>query len=83
MLNLIPEGVDGTITIMADRPWVSQGGIVLGHLDLNDDMPQEAGDLCVELPGAAALTGKHAIFLTFEADQPDKSLCVLNTLRFK
>lgn len=83
VLNLIPEGVDGTITIMADRPWVSQGGIVLGHLDLKADMPQEAGDLCVELPGAAALTGKHAIFLTFEADQPDKSLCVLNTLRFK
>ena len=32
VLNLIPEGVDGTITVMADRPWASQGGIVLGSL---------------------------------------------------
>ena len=83
VLELIPEGVDGTITVMADRPWTSQGGIVLGSVALKSDMPQEETEVCVDLPAAASLTGKHAIFLKFESPQKDKSICVLNTLIFK
>ncbi len=83
VLNLIPEGVDGKITVMADRPWTSQGGIVLGTLEIKADMPQVPTDLSVRIPEAADLTGKHAIFLKFESDRPDTSICVLNTLIFK
>lgn len=83
VLNLIPEGIDGTITIMVDRPWTSQGGKVLGTVDLLADMPQEATDFSVELPEAADLSGKHAIYLRFESEEKEKSLCVLNTLMFK
>lgn len=83
VLNLIPEGIDGTITIMVDRPWTSQGGKVLGIVDLLADMPQEATDFSVELPEAADLSGKHAIYLRFESEEKEKSLCVLNTLMFK
>ena len=83
VLDLIPEGVDGKITVMADRPWTSQGGIELGTLEIKADMPQVPTDLSVKLPAAAGLTGKHAIFLKFESDRPDTSICVLNTLIFK
>ena len=83
VLNLIPEGVDGKITVMADRPWTSQGGIELGTLEIKADMPQVPTELSVKLPAAAGLTGKHAIFLKFESDIPDTSICVLNTLVFK
>ena len=83
VLNLIPEGVDGKITVMADRPWTSQGGIVLGTLEIKADMPHVPTDLSVRIPAAADLTGKHAIFLKFESDRPDTSICVLNTLIFK
>lgn len=83
VLNLMPEGVDGTITIMADRPWISQGGTVLGIMTLRSDMPCVETVLSVELPEAASLTGKHAIFLKFDSDTKDSSLCVLNSLIFK
>lgn len=83
VLNLIPEGVDGKITVMADRPWTSQGGIELGTLEIKADMPQVPTELSVKIPEAAGLTGKHAIFLKFESDIPDTSICVLNTLKFK
>ena len=83
VLNLIPEGVDGTITIMADRPWISQGGTVLGTMTLRSDMPCVETVLSAELPEAASLTGKHAIFLKFDSDTKDSSLCVLNSLIFK
>ena len=83
VLNLIPEGVDGRIIVMADRPWTSQGGIVLGALEIKADMPQVPTDLSAELPAAGELTGKHAIFLKFESEVQDKSICVLNNLMFK
>ena len=83
VLNLVPEGVDGTVTVMADRPWESQGGIVLGQFDLKADMPQVPADVCIALPDAAYLTGRHAIFLKFESEQKGESICVLNSLIFK
>ena len=54
VLNLIPEGVDGTITVMADRPWASQGGIVLGSLELKADMSDSPADFVVDVPARAA-----------------------------
>ena len=38
LLNLIPGGIDGKITIMLDRPWESQGGKILGQINLTSDM---------------------------------------------
>ena len=83
VLNLIPEGVDGTITVMADRPWESQGGVVLGKVDIKADMPQEATDVCIDVSSAASMTGKHAIYLKFSSETKEKSICTLNTLMFK
>lgn len=83
VMNLVPEGVDGTVTVMADRPWTSQGGIVLGSLELKADMPCEPADFAVDVPTLAELTGKHAIYLKFTSDVADKSICVLNNIKFK
>ena len=83
MLNLIPEGVDGTITIMADRPWASKGGKELGKIELKAGMPQQPTELAVKLPALAELTGKHAIFFTFSSDTKEKSLCTLLDFVFK
>ena len=83
VLGIVPEGIDGTITVMADRPWASQGGIVLGTAELKSDMPFEETDLVIGLQGAESLTGKHAIYLKFGSEQKEKSICVLNNLMFK
>ena len=77
LLQLIPEGVDGTIDIMIDRPWTSQGGKVLGTIELKADMPQKASEMSVALPGLDKVSGKHALFFTFHSDTKEKSLCKL------
>ena len=82
LLRLTPEGVEGTITIMADRPWESQGGIVLGSLDLKADMPQTSTEFAIDLPTLAELTGKHAIYFVFTSETKDKSLCKLEDFEF-
>lgn len=83
VLNVVPEGVDGTITVMAGRPWTSQGGVELGSVDLKSDMPAEAVDVEIAVPELAKMTGKHAIYLKFTSDVAEKSICVLNNIKFK
>ena len=83
LLRLIPAGIDGTITILADRPWTSQGGKVLGSIQLKADMPQTSTELAADLPALAELTGKHALFLVFASETKEKSLCTLQDFVFK
>ncbi len=83
VLNLIPEGIGGTITVMADRPWASQGGIEVGRIDLKADMSAAAADIEIPVPGLAKMQGKHAIYLKFSSETKEKSICVLNTIKFK
>lgn len=82
LLNLTPEGIDGTIDIMADRPWVSQGGQLLGSISLRADMPQTPTELSADLKGTDKLQGKHAIFFVFKSDTKEQPLCKLHNFVF-
>ena len=81
-LRLIPEGIDGTITIMVDRPWESQGGKAIGTIELKADMPQESTELTAALPALSELSGKHAVYFIFSSDTKEKSLCTLEDFVF-
>jgi len=83
LLRLIPEGIDGTIKVMVDRPWESQGGKSLGSFTLKADMPKESTELALEVPALADLTGKHALFFVFSSDTKEKSLCTLEDFVFR
>ena len=86
VLRLIPEGIDGTIEVMMDRPWTSQGGKLIGQIDLKADMEKEVCDLPISISNEAKendLAGKHAIFFLFKSDTKDKSLCTLQDFVFE
>jgi hypothetical protein len=46
-------------------------------------MPAEPTDLHIAVPALAKMTGKHAIYLKFSSDVQEKSICILNHLKFK
>ena len=78
LLRIIPEGIDGTIVVMADSPWASQRGLTLGKIDVKADMPTQTPiELTIPLPGLSGLTGKHALFFVFKSATKEKSLCWL------
>ena len=83
LLTLIPEGIEGTIGIMADRPWTSQGGTLLGTIQLTAGMSQTATEMKATLPGIGGLEGKHAIFFTFSSPVKETSICQLESLLFR
>ena len=82
-LRLIPEGIDGTITIMADRPWASQGGKVLGTIELKASMPNTLTEMTASLPAIGELQGKHALYFLFSSPKKEKSLCKLQDFQFE
>ena len=83
LLNLTPAGIDATIQIMIDRPWTSQGGQLLGTIELKADMPQTAADMAVTLPALAGMDGKHAVFFVFSSDIKEQSVCTLHNFVFQ
>ena len=82
-LNLIPEGVDGIISIWTDRPWKSQGGRFVGYIELKADMPSIPTEIALEMPGISGMKGKHAIYFTFSSGTKEKSICTLLDFVFK
>lgn len=84
LLTIIPEGIDGTIEVMADRPWASQRGLTLGKVDVKADMtPRTPIELTIPLPGLSGLTGKHALFFKFSSDTKEQSICSLESFVFQ
>ena len=85
VLRTIPEGVDGIIEVMMDRPWESQGGKKIGQIELKADMNKEVTDLAIGISNDAKennLAGRHAIYFKFKSDTKDKSLCTLRDFVF-
>jgi hypothetical protein len=80
-LRLIPEGIDGTIEIMADRPWTSQGGKQIGKIELKADMPKTSTELTASID--TVQVGVHAIFFKFSSPTKEKSLCILEDFVFE
>ena len=82
-IRLTPQGVEGKILVMIDRPWESQGGKLLGTIPITAHMAQNPTDLSVDLPELANYTGKHAIYFKFESETKEKSICILDDFEFQ
>ena len=82
-IRVTPQGVEGKVDVMIDRPWESQGGKLIGSFPITSHMVQNSTDLTVDLPELAQYTGKHAIFFKFSSDTKDKSICILEDFEFK
>ena len=80
-LLLKPEGIDGSIDIMQDRPWTSQGGKKIGEITLKANMPKEFYSLTTNID-KSDLAGKHAIYFVFKSATKGKSLCTLDNFEF-
>lgn len=82
--SLVPGGSDGELVIMADSPYESRGGKVIGTLELNASMSQEMTELQADIDLAGMKPkGKHAVYFVFRSASEGKSLCDLYSFRFR
>lgn len=81
-LTLLPQGVSGRIDIMVDSPWEEKGGKRVGTVMLHADMPQQLTTIRTDVSTLTAMSGKHAIYFLFHAEEKDTPLCELHYLQF-
>lgn len=81
-INLKPEGVDGTITILLGAPSEAEGAKVVGSVQLSSQMPQKNTTISVPLSGLQTLKGKQPLFFKFDSNTEGKSICELNDFMF-
>lgn len=81
VLDLIPEGIDGIITVFTSAPWKGNPAPA-GMIELKADAPKSATKVRCDVPGVAVLKGKHPLYLVFSSPVKDKSICTINHLQF-
>ena len=81
-LNLVPEGVDGTIEIYTSAPWKGNPKPA-GKISLSSTMPNYATSLETTLEDTKKLRGRHPLYLVFKSDNKGKSMATLESLQFK
>lgn len=82
VLDLIPEGIDGTITVYTSAPWKGNPQPV-GHFELKSDMADKPLKLSADVAAVSSLSGRHPLYLTFSSPVKGKSLCTITHLQFK
>ncbi len=83
VINLKPEGVDGTVKVLLGAPSEAKSGKVIGSFDLKQNMPQQNTTIRVPLSGWQSMKGKQALYFVFESNTKEKSLCELNNFIFE
>jgi hypothetical protein len=68
---------------MSDRPWTSQGGKLIGKIDLKADMPKTSTEVTAKIDKPGQLVGLHAIYFVFKSATKEKSLCTLEDFNFQ
>lgn len=80
-LDLVPEGVNGTIEVYASAPWKGNPKS-LGKFELRADMPQEPTILETTLKGITDYKGKTPLYFVFKSPEKGKSIAILQSLQF-
>ena len=80
-VTLTPMGINGTIEVWADRPWATQGGRMIGKIELTPDLGMMRKELTTKVD-TETLSGKHAIFFVFKSAAMNRSVCTLHDFVF-
>lgn len=76
-----PKGVDGTIDIMLDSPWVARGGKKIGSLSISKDAVQKKTKMTTLVPEVDEINGKHGLYFVFKSGSSSE-IAELNSLQF-
>ena len=83
LLDITKEGIPGSIDVYIDRPNETDGGVKIGTIALEAKTDNKPVTVSVSVPGLKNYNGKHALFLVFNSQTKEKSICVVNNLQFK
>ena len=81
-MNLIPQGIDGCVTIMVGGPTRAKGGKVIGTLDIKADAPKVLTEMATSIDTKYFTSKKQPLFFIFSSDTKEKSICEVSDFQF-
>ena len=73
----------GRDQVWVKRPNAAEGGVKVGSFRVSADWPEAVRKVEVEVAPLASLSGKQALFFTFDASLKEQSICELHDFRFR
>lgn len=80
-VKLMPKGKEGTIDIMLDRPWLTDGGTQIGTIDIPAEESQDDMIITADIEDLEEIKGKHALYFVFKSGKSGH-LCDLKAFQF-
>lgn len=81
-VELVPQGVDGKITVLVGGPTPELGGKVIAEIPVSANAPCELQSVTTGVNKVKGLWGKKAVYLAFSTEAEDTSLCTLHAFQF-
>ncbi len=82
LMNVVPAGVDATIEVFVNSPYVSRGGVKVGEFKLKASMARKKTELRTDVPAVSQLHGKRGLYFLIKSDKKDKSVCEIHDFVF-
>lgn len=82
LMNVVPAGVDATIEVFVNSPYVSRGGVKVGEFKLKASMARKKTELRTYVPAVSLLHGKRGLYFLIKSDKKDKSVCEIHDFVF-
>lgn len=82
LMNVVPAGIDATIEIWVNSPYVSRGGVKIGSMSLTSAMKQIKTELKADVSGLSKMRGKKALFFVMKSNTAERSLCEIHDFVF-
>lgn len=82
LMNVVPAGIDATIEVFVNSPYVSRGGVKIGEFKLKDSMARKKTELCTDVAVVSQLHGKSGLYFLIKSDKKDQSVCEIHDFVF-
>ena len=74
-MNVVKEGIEGTMKVMIGGPSVKKGGKVVGSYTFKSGPATPMAEISIPLTGMNQFKGKQPLFFQFTSATKDKSIC--------
>lgn len=82
VLHIVPNGIEGCLTVMVGGPTETQGGRIVGSIVIDSESPKEMTEYDILLDIPSNFCGKQPLYFAFKSSVEKISLCDMYDFKF-
>ena len=82
LMDIVPQGIDGTITVFVGAPSASQGGKQIASFVVSSSDQEKMTKRTTSCQNLSGVSGKQPLFFVFSSKERGKSICEMYDFQF-